>query len=126
MLSYITPLSQARLSSICGMSPFPRCTLYLGVRISAQWRFVHFHGQKTARLDRCKSIYKGDGHKRTMLVWLSSPCLFFLPDVHLRELAKVWADEVIIEEVWKNFMEKLISEWLEFVLYVGAVLSRDP
>jgi len=43
----------------------------------------------------------------------------------LRELAKVWADEVIIEEVWKNFMEKLISEWLEFVLYVGGVLARD-
>jgi hypothetical protein len=96
-----------------------------GVGISAQWRFVHFHGQKTTRLDRCKSIYKGDGHNRTMLVWLFSPLLFFLPDVHLRELAKVWADEVIIEEVWKNFMEKLISEWLEFVLYVGAVLARD-
>jgi hypothetical protein len=59
-----------------------------------------------------------------MLVWLFSPLLFFLPDVHLRELAKVWADEVIIEEVWRNFMEKLISEWLEFILYVGAVLAR--
>jgi hypothetical protein len=60
-----------------------------------------------------------------MLVRLFSPFLFFLPNVHLRELAKVWADEVIIEEVWKNFMEKLISEWLEFVLYVGAVPPRD-
>jgi hypothetical protein len=59
-----------------------------------------------------------------MLVWLFSPLLFFLPDVHLRELAKVWADEVIIEEVWRNFMEKLISEWLEFILYVGADLAR--
>jgi len=95
------------------------------VGISAQWRFVHFHGQKTSRLNRCKSIYKGAGQKRTILVWLFSPFLFFLPDVHLRELAKVWADEVIIEEVWKNFMERLISEWLEFILYVGTVLARD-
>jgi hypothetical protein len=45
--------------------------------------------------------------------------LFFAPDVHLRDLSKVWADELVIEEVWKNFMDKLVSEWVEFVLYVS-------
>ena len=46
--------------------------------------------------------------------------------MHLRELAKVWADELVIEEIWKNFMGRLVSEWAEFVLYVSrAVLSLD-
>jgi hypothetical protein len=45
--------------------------------------------------------------------------LFFTPDVHLRELKKVWADEIVIEEVWRNFMKELVSEWVEFVLYVS-------
>jgi len=45
--------------------------------------------------------------------------LFFAPDVHLRDLSKAWADELVIEEVWKNLMDKLVSEWVEFVLYVS-------
>ena len=57
-----------------------------------------------------------------MLVCLLSPVLFFAPDVHLRELKKVWADKLVIEEVWKKFMEQLVSEWVELVLYV----SYDP
>jgi hypothetical protein len=98
--------------------------LYLNDEITAQWRFLHFHGQKTSRQNRHKSIYEGDGHERTILIWLFSPMLFFLPDVHLRELTNVWADELVIEEIWKNFMGTLVSEWVEFVLYVShAVLS---
>jgi hypothetical protein len=48
-----------------------------------------------------------------------SVILFFTPDVHLRELKKVWADDIVIEEVWRNFMKELVSEWTEFVLYVS-------
>jgi len=93
--------------------------LYLNVGISVQWKFIHFHGQKTPRLDRTKSIYEGDCHKCTIPFWLLSLILFFSPDVHLRDLSKVWTDELVIEEVWKNFMDKLVSEWVEFVLYVS-------
>jgi hypothetical protein len=93
--------------------------LSLMVYISAEWRFVHFHGQKTSRQDRHKSIYKDAGHKRTKPFRVLSAILFFTPDVHLRELKRVWTDDLIVEEIWKCFMEKLVSEWLEFVLYVS-------
>lgn len=92
---------------------------YLNVGISVHWKFIHFHGQKTSRQDRTKSIYEGDCHTRTIPFWVLSLILFFAPDVHLRDLLKVWADELVIEEVWKNFMDKLVSEWVEFVLYVS-------
>ena len=95
--------------------------------ISVYWRFVHFHGQKTSRQNRYKSIYKDSGHKRTKSFRLVSVILFFSPDAHLRELKKVWADERIFEGVWKNFMQKLVSEWTDFVLYVScADLKGKP
>ena len=111
---------------MCGMSSPSTQFVLLIVCISVRWRFVHFHGQKTSRLDRYKSIYEDGGHKRTIPFILLSMILFFTPDVHLRELKRVWADELIIEEVWRNFMQKLISEWVEFVLYVSctALSSR--
>ncbi|KAI0293521.1 hypothetical protein BC826DRAFT_374000 [Russula brevipes] len=93
--------------------------------ICVQWKFVHFHGQKTSRQDRNKSIYAGDGHKRTKYFRVFSLILFFTPDVHLRELKKVWTDELVIEEVWKKFMEKLIFEWVDFVLYATVMLAAN-
>ena len=42
--------------------------------------------------------------------------MFFAPDVHLRELKKAWTDELIIEG---SFLQKLVGEWEEFVLYVS-------
>ena len=44
--------------------------------------------------------------------------LFLAPEVHLRELEKLWTDEVIIETVWKSFMTKLLEEWGELILWV--------
>ena len=81
---------------------------------------MHFHGQKTSRQSRNKSIYKDSSHKRTKVFRLLSLILFFTPDVHLRELIRVWTDEIIIEETWRSFVQKLVSEWVEFVLYVSC------
>ena len=98
-------------------------TLFLSLADCApvQWKFIHFHGQKTSRQSRYKSIFRESGHKRTKGFRVLSLILFFTPDVHLRELKRVWADELIIEEIWRNFMQKLVSEWVEFVLYVSCV-----
>ncbi|KAI9443655.1 hypothetical protein BJY52DRAFT_1157174 [Lactarius psammicola] len=89
------------------------------------WKFVHFHGQKTSRQDRYKSIYKDNRRKRTILVRVLSPILFFFPDVHLLELERVWTDKIIVEALWKEFMQKLVSEWTEFVLYSTVMLAAN-
>ncbi|KAI0293040.1 hypothetical protein BC826DRAFT_1175831 [Russula brevipes] len=89
------------------------------------WRFVHFHGQKTARLDRSKSIYAGGGHKRTKPFQTISLFLFFHPDVHLRELKKVWVDELVYDETWRNFMVMLQSEWEGFILNLTVMLAAN-
>jgi hypothetical protein len=37
---------------------------------------------------------------------------------HLRGLEKIWVDDIISEKPWKNFVETLKNEWIEFILYV--------
>ncbi|KAH9023870.1 hypothetical protein EDB84DRAFT_1564593 [Lactarius hengduanensis] len=91
----------------------------------AHWKFLHFHGQKASRQDRYKSIYEGSRRKRTILVRILSPILFFFPDIHLVELEKVWTDEIVVEALWKEFMQKLVSEWTEFVLYSTVMLAAN-
>ncbi|KAH9066353.1 hypothetical protein EDB87DRAFT_1554349, partial [Lactarius vividus] len=92
----------------------------------AHWRFLHFHGQKVSRRDRYKNIYEGGRRKRsTLFRFLLSPILFFFPGVHLLELEKVWTDEIIVEALWREFMQKLVSEWTEFVLYSTVMLAAN-
>ncbi len=79
---------------------------------------MHFHGQKSTRQDRYKSIYKDSRPQRTILFRIVSPILFFFPDVRLRELDKLWTDKILAETLWKEFMEERVSEWKDFVLYV--------
>ncbi|KAH9162671.1 hypothetical protein EDB89DRAFT_1860659, partial [Lactarius sanguifluus] len=88
-------------------------------------RFMHFHGQKVSRQDCYKSIYRDSRRKRTKLVRILSPILFFFPDVHLLELQKVWTDEIVVEALWREFMQKLVSEWTEFVLYSTVMLAAN-
>ena len=59
--------------------------------------------------------------KSSRLIRFLSPLLFFAPEVHLRDIKKLWTDEIINEMTWKKFMTKLQDEWIGFVLWVGFV-----
>jgi len=90
---------------------------------SAHWRFLHFHGQKHARLVRDKTAYDKPSRKRSIMISLLSPLLFLAPEVHLREMEKLWTDHVVIESVWKTFMSKLLDEWNSLILWVRSHVS---
>jgi hypothetical protein len=63
-------------------------------------------------------VYGKATRERTILITLLSPLLFLAPDGHLREMEKLWTDEIIIEAVWKSFMAKLLGEWEGVILCV--------
>ncbi len=88
------------------------------MRVSAHWRFLYFHGQRHARLIRDQTVYDKPKRERSLLITCLSPLLFLAPEVHLREMEKLWTDEVIIETVWKSFMTKLLAEWEGVILWV--------
>jgi hypothetical protein len=67
---------------------------------------------------RDRIAYDKPSHKRSILISLLSPLLFLAPEVHLREMEKLWTDDIIIESVWKTFMSKLLGEWNDLILWV--------
>jgi len=91
----------------------------------AHWRFLYFHGQKHARLVRDQTVYDKPKRERSILITLLSPLLFLAPEVHLREMEKLWTDEVIIETDWKTFMSKLLGEWEGVILWSTVMLTAN-
>ena len=63
-------------------------------------------------------MYDKPKREKSLFIMFLSPLLFLAPEVHLREVEKLWTDEVIIETVWKSFMKKLLAEWERVILWV--------
>ncbi|KAF8256627.1 hypothetical protein EI94DRAFT_277482 [Lactarius quietus] len=91
----------------------------------AHWRFLYVHGQHHARLVKHHTVYSGSKKPRSLLITLLSLVLFLAPEVHLKEVEKLWTDEIIIERVWKTFMTKLLGEWEELILWSTVMLTAN-
>ncbi|KAH9003499.1 hypothetical protein EDB86DRAFT_2826626 [Lactarius hatsudake] len=87
------------------------------------WRFLYFHGQDSARLERHRTVYAHPYRERSLLITLLSPAFFFAPEGYLRSLELVWVDEVIIEIIWKGFISRLLKEWEQLILSSTVMLS---
>ena len=72
---------------------------------------------------RDQTAYNKPKRERTIFMSFLSPLLFLAPEVHLREMEKLWTDDVIIESVWKGFMSKLLGEWNDLILWVRSHVS---
>ncbi|KAH9973818.1 hypothetical protein BGW80DRAFT_1306583 [Lactifluus volemus] len=123
MLKMMTLVKNAREAEN-GVEYFTAATTRL-LSFFAHWRFLYFHGQKHARLERDKTVYDEPLRERTLLITLVSPLLFLAPEVHLRDLGKLWMDEIIIETVWRAFMAKLLEEWQDVVLWSTVMLTAN-
>ena len=82
-------------------------------------KFLHFHGQPEARLNRDQSVHGTRTNKRTWFIKTISIFLFSAPDVHLKILQKMWVDGVMHKAVWETSLKKVNDEWREFILYVS-------
>jgi hypothetical protein len=88
-------------------------------------RFYHFHGQPCARLGRDQSIYGEVRGTRSWLIHSLSPVLFYAPEYHLRTLEKMWIDGLTRETLWRQFTDRLNTEWQEMILYVSVLLKSS-
>jgi len=91
----------------------------------ARAKFFNFYGQPNARLNADQSIYaKGEkGMLISVLSWTFNVALFGAPNSHMRELRSVWVDRTINVSRWKNFNNKLSSEWSGITIYVRTIIS---
>ncbi|KAG9313441.1 hypothetical protein JVU11DRAFT_5763 [Chiua virens] len=78
--------------------------------------FLHFHGEDCARLDLDQRIYGWQYHP-SLLMTTVAPLLFMTPVHKVRELHKIYVDDIVNRETWNRLVAKLYSE-----LEVASVL----
>ncbi|KAK0212293.1 hypothetical protein DFS33DRAFT_1389807 [Desarmillaria ectypa] len=105
-------------------SPGLACSIDRLMFIVFRERFINFYGQTGARLEHDASVYD-TAFKRTLLVALLSPLLFFAPDIHLTTLKKIKGDGFFRIASWSGFTEKLYNEWREVILHATVLLTAD-
>ncbi|KAI0280238.1 hypothetical protein BGY98DRAFT_1061030 [Russula aff. rugulosa BPL654] len=91
----------------------------------AHWRFLYFHGQRHARLLQGQSVYDKPRWERSLLITLMSPLLFLAPHAYLREMEKIWVDDIIRDPDWRRFMIKLVAQWKSVILWSTVMLTAN-
>ncbi|KAJ6462010.1 hypothetical protein C8R47DRAFT_100995 [Mycena vitilis] len=91
---------------------------------SAMDRFHNFHGLPHARLSVDQSVYE-NAPLPSRLFRAASIFLFFAPEVYLRSLDKAYTDRMVLTRIWKPLIEKLNTEWQDFVLLATVVLNAN-
>ncbi|KAK0495876.1 hypothetical protein EDD18DRAFT_221842 [Armillaria luteobubalina] len=87
-------------------------------------RFYNFHGLPAARLEIEHSVY-GTEAKRSPLVILLSPLLFFAPDIHLDSLNKLWGDGLVKQTGWDAFIKRLNTDWQDLIINSTVLLNAN-
>lgn len=94
----------------------------------ARAKFFNFCGQPFARLDADQSVYNS-GNGPSWIATISSWCinifLFGGPHAYMSELRKIWVDHTISSVNWKDFNERLSSQWTSLALYATVILVSD-
>ncbi|KAJ6593954.1 hypothetical protein B0H19DRAFT_42874 [Mycena capillaripes] len=105
------------------------CPLSVGKFMSGicHERFLNHYGQQSARLCRDRTIYDVPPRqdRRSWAISFLSPILFYVPDVHLHSLDKIWVDEIAAKEPWRAFTERLTSEWAEQTAFATILLNAN-
>ncbi|KAG1733752.1 hypothetical protein EDB19DRAFT_1911469 [Suillus lakei] len=89
-------------------------------------KFVNFCGQPGARLDADQSLYGDSIHRpKSVLFRVMNIVLFGSPDAHSKALHKIWVDYTIVQRRWKNFINRLNSEWNGYTIFSTVMLAVD-
>lgn len=93
---------------------------------TGQEKFYNYHGQPSARLNRDESITDESIHRpRSLTFLLLSPFLFWMPDIYLTDLEKIWVDDTVNYRPWNKFINELKRDWKASTTPVGNILYSD-
>ncbi|KAI0253094.1 hypothetical protein BJV78DRAFT_1196620 [Lactifluus subvellereus] len=84
----------------------------------AIWRFLYFHGQPHARLVSHQTVYNKPKHETSLLFTLFSITFFSVPRECLRDIKKLWTDDLVTATAWESFMDKKLKEWTDLIFPV--------
>ncbi|KAJ6495244.1 hypothetical protein C8R45DRAFT_1094905 [Mycena sanguinolenta] len=99
------------------------CSLSRLMHLFVRDRVYNFHGEPSARLNSNQNIYPTE--RRTLLVKLVNPLLFFTPGSHLTRLNTIYTDKLIRHRFWSEFITALSTEWQELATVATVVLNAN-
>ena len=86
-------------------------------------RYLNFWGFQGARLNSGQSV-RGATQKRTWLIKLVSPMLFYSPEPYLKKLREAFVDQVFNTRSWEIFKtQKTGRDLPDYILYVCYGIS---
>ncbi|KAF5310846.1 hypothetical protein D9619_008004 [Psilocybe cf. subviscida] len=89
-------------------------------------RFLNFHGEPYARLERNFSVYGDALYPQSYFLRTLSPLLLFSgPYFHLKLLQNIWVDRMLHKAVWEETLKKLSTEWQELVTSSAILLNAN-
>ena len=84
-------------------------------------KFVNFHGQKCARLDADTYVFGEDRWENHIIFKVTNILLFGSLKEHALRLRRVWANHIIIQPRWKDFVTRVTDELSRYTIFVRAV-----
>ena len=87
-------------------------------------KFVNFCGQPGARLQADQSLYGDlDAPRKSIILRVMNFVLFGSPDAKSKAVRRIWVDDTIVQPRWKNFIDKLNSEWNGYTIFVSNAFT---
>ncbi|KAG1802333.1 hypothetical protein EV424DRAFT_1435718 [Suillus variegatus] len=88
-------------------------------------KFVNFCGQPGARLGVDQSLYGRPNVSSKRILRAMNVFLFGSFDAHSKGIHKIWVNETIVQPWWKNFIDRLTTEWNGYTIYSTVMLAVD-
>lgn len=96
------------------------------MRLFCNAKFVNFCGQPGARLDVDQSLYgEHDTRSKKIILRVMNVILFGSPDAQSRAIHRIWVDETIVQPRWKDFIDRLTTEWNGYTIFSTVMLAVD-
>ncbi|KAG1833999.1 hypothetical protein DFJ58DRAFT_735976 [Suillus subalutaceus] len=88
------------------------------MRLFCNAKFVNFCGQPGARLNVDQSLYRESiTRPKRIFLRLMNVMLFGSPDAQSKALHRIWVDDTIVQPRWKNFIDRLTTEWNGYTIF---------
>ncbi|KAG2091846.1 uncharacterized protein F5147DRAFT_840739 [Suillus discolor] len=88
-------------------------------------KFENFCGQPSARLIVDQSLYEKSNTSQSMFFCALNVIFFGSPDAQSRAFHKILVDRKIIDVRWKQYMDKLNSDWNGYTIFSTVMLAVD-
>ncbi|OAX33708.1 hypothetical protein K503DRAFT_775307 [Rhizopogon vinicolor AM-OR11-026] len=89
-------------------------------------KFVNFCGQPGARLEADQSLYENpESRQKNFILRVMNLILFGSPDAYSKAIHGIWVDRTIVQPRWKNFIDRLNSEWNGYTIFSTVMLAVD-